>query len=571
MTTTAFVQGPLDEAAARRIAALGAARVLATAAVEVGDVETTLPAERASFVTDPRVWSAANAIAAAVFPGRDAAATCARQITIAEVIAPYLIGAREAAALAALVAPQATDTVMPAPGPAGIGFAARLGLEPGPGPTQASADRRLPLRGASPRQVDALLVELFSYRLNNLSGLADELLHRGKTVELLCLASDAAEQKKHRRWATDNGVGFHLWSRWIPGALPAAAGRAAMIPIALARGSRSVRRELTTFDPALADAPLRPLLRAIAAKAAKSTATIALFRRALSGLAPAAVFTCRGDGPTLRALGFAGAAESVPIIDVQHGRQNLLPPTGVAEIPHICFAFASDHPGRVYRAQGVAASQIAMVGSVGFDRVMAGRDAAPPYPFEYAVFSSCAASGTNTDAWNAATRANAGAESTDMQHAATIRALDDHLVRNPDLHIVVVLHPREAPGTTQALIDAGGNADRFIVLDRADNGPLFAHAQLHISLGSTTSLEATLVGTPAVVVEPELDDSYFEDAVRIGAIERVSDLSRLSTALTGAAARTWDHGALIDAYAVSDDRRTVDRILALDIVGGRLD
>lgn len=570
MTTTLFVQGPPDTDVARTAAAAGASRVVATGRGRLDGLDVVWPDGQSGAVTDPRVWTTATAIATEISPGRGATATCARQIAIAEVVAPYLVGVREAAALTEVCAPRVGDVALVSDGPAGDGFAARLGLPRSLRTTNGGADRRRPLRGARPRQVDVLFVELFSYRLTNLTGIAEELRQRGKTAELLCLASDAGEQEKHRRWAADNGVGFHLWSRWIPAALPAALSRASGIPLRVLRGAGKVRRELAAFDSALGEAPLRPLLVALGGKAAKAAATIALFRRALSSLDPAAVFTCRGDGPTLRALGFAGEAKGVPVIDVQHGRQNLLPPTGVAEVPHVRFAFASDHPGRVYRAQGIAASQVALVGSVGFDRVMAGRDADSPYPFPYAVFSSCAASGTNVDAWNAATRADAGAESTDQQHAATIRALDDHLGQNPELRVVVVLHPREAPGITQSLIDQGANTGRFVVLERADNGPLFAHARFHVSLGSTTSLEATLVGTPAVVIEPELDESYFEDAVGIGAIERVSDLSQLPGALARAAERSWAHDRLIDAYAVSDDRRTVDRILELDVVAGRL-
>lgn len=534
-----------------------------------------LGAGASAHVMDEAIWQAAPRICrrlAEPLSTSPATRTCIRQIWLAEVIAPLLAGYSEGLETRDSVTPGRGDTALIEPGVGGQAFAAALGLPVlSPHRGEAATRRSRKTLGSMPRPLDVLFVELFAYRLVNLSGVAKELRRRGHRVGLLSLARSPDEEMAHRFWASSHGVEMHSWRWWATAAAGPVAVQAARMAPALLRQRMTVPRELEMFFGTPLDGEIHRIARrALVERALKALATHGLFESALRHLKPRAVFTCRGDGPTLRALSLAGHAAGVPVVDVQHGRQNLLPPAGVAEIERAHFAFASDHAGVVYRAQGVPADHIHLVGSVGFDAVMRGRDEATPYPFRFSVFSSCAATSTNVDQWNEATRVAAGAAPPAVQHAYALGALDRFLNANPDDRVVVVLHPREDGTRTRDLVGALTNSDRFIVLDRANNGPLFAHARFHLSLGSTTSLEATLVGTPAVVIEPLGHESYFDRAIELGAMQRVSRLSELDDALTRASTARFEQSEVVRSYAVSNDFKTVERLLEIPPLHGHL-
>lgn len=528
-----------------------------------------------SHVLDDAIWRSASGMCArwaAKLPISDPIRTCVRQIWLSEVVAPLLAAASEGADVLAGATPTAGDAAFVERGLSGDVFAAAVGL-PKLNPVLPTVHRRYRRTvGPLPKPVDVLLVELFGYRLVNLSPVALEFQKRGLRVGFLSLARSPSEEAAHRDWAEEHGVRYHSWRWWAMAASATVGLQSATLAPAL---FKLTRRDVPADIDAFLGAPSSKLVhraagRALGQRALKSIATYHLFGSALKMLRPRAVFTCRGDGPTLRALSLAGCNADIPVVDVQHGRQNLLPPAGVAEIEHAHFAFASDHAGVVYREQGVPAQNIHLVGSVGFDAVMrSGREPAP-YEFPYCVFSSCAATSTNVDEWNEATRVAAGAEPPAVQHHAALRALDRFLDANPDDHVIVVLHPRENGAHTRELVAALANHDRFVVLDRAHNGPLFAHARFHLSLGSTTSLEATLVGTPAVIIEPAGHASYFDRAIETGSMQRVSLLSDLDGALQRAANSEPERDAVVASYAVSDDLKTVERLFEIPPLRGRL-
>jgi hypothetical protein len=196
------------------------------------------------------------------------------------------------------------------------------------------------------------------------------------------------------------------------------------------------------------------------------------------------------------------------------------------------------------------------VGSPAFDRLLreAEQPPLPDLPRPYLVYSS------------SATRIHAR-WAPDDPHQRLLQALDQHLAEHPELHLVIKLHPQEHHDDTRALVSRMATRDRVIVLREAPNGRLFRHAVAQLSLGSTTSIEALLLGTPAVVVDLSRRPSDLDAAVAAGALQRVHSLDELPAALARAIASAGPPSPEVVAhYAHRLDGASVRRILDLPVV-----
>ncbi len=566
------------------------------------------------FMTDPSVWPAAReageALARAVRIGAPSAAHTSALAMATEVLLPLLCGQLQAQFARDALGDTTPHLLLTDGGMEGLGFRSgfpstipNLGpVPPSAPPTaqpSAQASRQRARRTAAaanaiaakaasratlgrarsplPKRCDVLLVEIFAYRLANLAPVTQALIAQQKRVVLLSLARTPDSVQAHQAWAQAQGITLVPWEAVARRMRPAAASALLRATAAL---TLSVHRELPDALERLADvvadafdsAPPRTLspaahkrVRAAAlGSGAKALALQSLFDAALTALTPDVVYTCRGDGPTLRALSAASAGQNVPVVDVQHGRQDLLPPGSVAGIAHAHFALSTAAAAAAYRAQGVADDHIHLVGSVGFDALLASAHGeTTPIEGAYVVYSCSADGATAVDAWNAMTRGAAGAAPIAELHADMLTALDAHLTARPDRRLVVALHPRQSKSATAVRVAEMRNAERVLLMERCPNGPVFAGAVAHVSLGSTTAIEAALLGTPAVILEPKGHSAYFDDAERLGWVARANDAAGVVAALDTLGEQPLAIDEITRAYAVSADGRTAERILAL--------
>lgn len=524
-------------------------------------------------LSDAILWrdalGAATRLCDTWMPARGPTWHCAVQSWAAEVLVPLVVGFREGREAASGLDPTLQRLALPETGVSGVGFlygsraSAINGIPSDANPTAPSRLRRLGVPDRRPTGV--LLVELFAYRLNVLTPLVERLHERGERVRLLSLAKTIRERDLHRAWADSNGVSVEGWENWLGAAMPRSAGHIVAGGVRGRTILRQLEQELGHLEPGLAAVGRDPrLLKALTFASLRAAFLYELFSRVIAQARPRFVLTCRGDGPTLRALSFAGQECKIPVIDVQHGRQDLLPPGSVLDIPHTRFALSSLPSIRAYAAQGVSRDQLHQVGSVAFDRLIHEARVQPvPRSGAYLVYS-CSADGTTAvDQWNATSRVASGGRSIAESHTEMLNALVEVSRKHPMLEVVVVPHPRQHGDAVPVSVRRRFPEGRLSVVNPAANGPLFAGAVAHVSLGSTTALEAALVGTPALIVEPSGQSSYFDDAVVSGAIVRVDDPRALPDVIASIVGRRVDTGPLIRSYATSDDGRTADRILDL--------
>ncbi|MBW2264508.1 MAG: hypothetical protein JRG91_21285 [Deltaproteobacteria bacterium] len=403
-----------------------------------------------------------------------------------------------------------------------------------------------------------LVVEIYTNRLRCMESVIGALLERGKRVALLSLCRYTSENVQLKRAADGMGLPFLHWT--------AAWGyvRARRIALQFGRSWLGAHRLLQPLHrmmradgikgrhtPGLASRILYGIGRCVL----KAVYTRELFSGLLDRHGPRLILTSRGDDTNLRFLGCAARERRIPVLDIEHGKRLDNSTWMLRDLPHVNFAVSGVGTSGLYAAAGVGEDRIHVVGSPAFDNLM--RDKEGPLPPEirtpYLLFSSSAT--RIHKRWNP-----------DNSHVRLLAALDRYLTAVEDLSLVIKLHPQEYHGETADLVDGLNNRERVIVVRDVPNGPLLAGAEVQISLGSTTTIEAMLMRTPAVFVDLYGRSSDFDEAVEVGAIERVTRLEDLGDAIERAKNVRFDFEPLERYYAHRLDGRSTERILDLDVL-----
>jgi len=447
--------------------------------------------------------------------------------------------------------------------------AARLGLPALPAPRAAAApppalrerlqglrrglDRLQPGPGSPP--CDVLVVEAYANRLRNMGPVVEALRQRGQRCLLLSLARQPQEQRAVAEAAAQLEMPLLPWTRLLA-SLPYASLAARLAPLGAAspallpgllqrlRADGLGERQALALLPSLSAQMLRSAARMVSMRA--------LFERLLQDCGARLVLTSRGDDTILRVLGRLGLDRGVPVVDIEHGKRidAALPP--IRDIVGVDFALSGAGSLSLYAAAGQAPERLHAVGSPAFDRLTAEAAQAPPLslPQPYLVYSSNA------------TRIHKRWDP-DNPHSRLLRALDDYLATQPELHLAVKLHPQEYHGDTEAQVAQLACRTRIHVLRGTPNGPLFQGAEAQLSLGSTTTLEAMLLGRPAVFVDLFGQPTQFDFAVAQGGVQRVTRIEDLAAGLDRARHERPALAPLERYYAHRLDGGSAARILAL--------
>lgn len=458
-------------------------------------------------------------------------------------------------ACAARLASSAETTVL-ASAAAGSGTAARRGSALLLGQARRWGWRRLP---AGWRGDGILFVEVYANRLLKSRLLLERLQQEGCRPAVLSLATRERDRAELQAAAGELGLPLLPWDAAL-GQLGLArlAARLGLVAAAGGRIASFVRealRQQDLEDVRLAVAVLGHVLR--------SAARMLLVREVLDGAfrlgPPRLVLTARGDDTILRVLGRVAEGHGVPVVDLQHGLKAGVIPAIHRDIPWVHFALDGEGSRLAYAAAGIPDTRLHAVGSPDHDMLRC--EARGPLPEgvapPYVLYSSSAT--TLHKRWDPAD-----------PHQQTLAALDAYLAQAPAVQLVVKLHPQEHGQETAALVARMQHRERVVVVQGVPNAPLYAQALAQVSVGSTSSVEAALLGTPAFLLDVGGFAATFEEAVRSGAVCRVVDPAALPAALLacgeGRPAREngpVDRARFEEYYAHRFDGRAVERILGL--------
>jgi len=472
-----------------------------------------------------------------------------------DVIDPFRIGQAEARLVLGELSPGERLNVVVRDGARGWGFLCELrmhGFDANAVALERAENRALAgatlpfLRMGRPRGgADVVLAELFTNRLRMMQPLVEALREGGKRVVVMSLAKGRSDWRAHAQLADSWGVEATHWTSWL-GPATARSGLRYVLATARACGHRAMAAEL----PALAwmePSERRQLRGALLRAASVSGALREVFRRVLVETGARTLLTARGDGSTLRAMAAAASETGGRVVDVQHGVHGMVGPTRVSWMDGVHFMLASPHTVRSYQRAGVPDAQLHQVGSLVFDQIL-NAASAPPTGYEpFVLYSSNAVELYSI--WSALSH-----------HRAMLRALDDYLSEHPGVRVVVKAHPQEREGLTASMVAELAHGSRFVVVREASNVQLMQHALAHLSFGSTTSVEAALLGCPCVVVRLASANPYFEEGHDLGAWTLVSSVGHVGEVLPRIAGRRRDPSIVARAYAYASDGQTGSRI-----------
>ncbi|MCB9519726.1 MAG: hypothetical protein H6698_05025 [Myxococcales bacterium] len=402
--------------------------------------------------------------------------------------------------------------------------------------------------------VDVLVIEAYGNRLRSMGDLI-AALRRTSRVAVLNLARRRDEQTAVDTVAGELGLESCHWTAWTPAALAPKTGlRAARRAPLLTRALLSLG-PLTIAGVRMPDDVRRRAVKQSLVSVLRMASLAELFGSVLRQVMPRLVVTGRGDDTILRALGPTVGRRGVPVIDVQHGLRHGSPAALLRDIHGVHLAVFGEASRRAYVDAGVAPDHVHTVGSLFFDRMA--RDTRPPSnapqpPF--IVYSS------------AVVHAHKRYEP-DAAHGAVLAAIDDVLDEVPGLVAVVRPHPQEDVTAAAKNVAALRNAPRVRIVSDGSNAWLFERASAHVSVGSTTTIEAAALGTPAVLYTGADISRSFDEGLVLGAITAADDVDTLRAALVRLAAAprrsTAPNPDFVRAYLHLVDGGTVDRILEL--------
>lgn len=400
-----------------------------------------------------------------------------------------------------------------------------------------------------------LIVEAYANRLRNMAPVIEHLAPALGPVTVLGVGQRAPERRAMAAVAEELGLPLLPWERALRSVAPLQPlRRAAQLSVGVARLAPRITA-LLARDGVPRRGRLRLAARIVATIercALRSTLLAALFDAALAHPGPRCVLTSRGDDTLLRFLGRAGLRHGVPVIDVEHGKRIDAAQATIRDLPGVHFALSGAGSAAIYAAAGAPADRLRPVGSPAFDRLLAEARDAPDPGLPQPYFLYCSNAIRIHKRWTP-----------DNPHGRLLAELDRCLARFPEHHLVVKLHPQEHDGATAALVARLRHRARVRVVKGGANGALLRRADVQLSLGSTTTVEALLLGTPGVFVDPFGIESDFAAAVDAGAIARVTDLGELGDVLAALRGRRVTLGPLEQHYAHSLDGRSAQRIAAL--------
>jgi hypothetical protein len=483
-----------------------------------------------------------------------------------DVADPWRLGVLEAEVMLPHVAGAEGLHVVAHAGPRGLGFVARLRAGcPGavravPVQTAPKARRKVPmplrLPGGALPATQVLVPELFANRLQMMLPLLERFRERGHSVQVLAMSPEESVNQTMLALCRQAALPCTPWTALIPALASPLLDRAKPTGFALLRG-----KPLETMLPwlhQLTSLEWGRLQRSLVRSMGTAGLFQVLFTHAIARSGARLVVTARGDGPTLRALGMAADAAGVQVIDVQHGIHGMIAPLAVADTPAVHWMLASHHTVDAYLRAGVDAGRLHRVGSLVFDQHLQGGGTANLPREPWVVYSS------------GVIHQYAGWSPVPM-HLRVLEALDQLLDHHPDLHLLVRPHPQEQPEEAAGYLRTLRNAARASVT-LLPNSVLLSRARLHLSTGSTTSVEAALRGVRSVVIRSTRLNPYFEDGAALGGWDIVDDLDDLPAVLERALHQPVARERVAAAYAFSHDGCTADRVadhaLVLRALGG---
>ncbi len=420
------------------------------------------------------------------------------------------------------------------------------------GSAGAQAPASTPLQRA-----DVLVVELYPNRLRHLWPVTDPIEAAGGGVHVLNLNPRAGEAAALSAECERTRHSVTWWKQAFDAALIARVGRR------VAQGTQAGRWLALDLPAAVADQldvrlPPRWASAAMAqwARSSVRMGTIhAVLEHSISRVKPAAVLTARSDDTILRILGPVAHAAGVPVVDVQHGIRNGAPSAVLRDVRHVDLALAGSTTADRYLDAGTDPDYVHRTGTTFFDFLASARTVARPdgLPERFVVYSS------------AVVRIHKRMIP-DIAHRRVLAGLDQALDHDPTLHVIIRPHPQEDENEARTTAATLRNAARVQVRTDISNSVLFRHGLAQVSVGSTTTLEAALLGTPAYLMTEGDISRSFDAGIEVGGFVRVDSAEALAAAFSELSASRMPEAvcAQINAlYADGIDGRAAERILAI--------
>ena len=405
---------------------------------------------------------------------------------------------------------------------------------------------------------DVLVVELYANRLRNMGEVITRL--RSNKRSLLLLSMARAQKERDRLMAEVRRLDLPCLP-WELGLLSMSHctffRRLSKLIAGLLRCSGAVRELL--HEDGLSKEVIHQLTNKIIAELVqRSTRTLMLTEllgAVLDRTKPKLVLTSRGDGTILRLLGRLAESRCVPVLDIEHGKRLLVSSPIIRDLPWVHFALTGQGSVELYAAAGVSLDQLHPVGSPAFDRLL--EESRMPldeqFPRPYLLYCS--------NATHIHRRWDPGSA-----HLRLLCQLNTCLDELPDMHLVIKLHPQEYGEATRKKVAQLSNQARIQIVENMPNGTLIGNTSMQISMGSTTSIEAVLLGIPAIYMDFFQCPIQMDVALQQGAIERINNLEDLMPAIKRCLGRRIENKRVEHYYAHKLDGRSVDRILDIGIV-----
>jgi hypothetical protein len=282
----------------------------------------------------------------------------------------------------------------------------------------------------------------------------------------------------------------------------------------------------------------------------------------LDGCKPALVMSARSDDTIMRVMGRVCKARGIVYLDLQHGIRNGSPSPLLRDIHGVELCLAGETTVERYVDAGADPARVHRTGTPFYDHLADDSELVLP----------AGVSGRPFVVYSSALVRIHKRYLPELPHLRVLQGLDEFLAVCPDACVVLKPHPQEDASDTNRTVGTMRHSARVFIAAGLPNAPLFRRARAHVSIGSTTSLEAALLGARAVMMTEGDASRSFDDAIELGAISRVESPSALANALIGvfsAGASAFDverNREVNRLYAFGADGKASQRIAALPVV-----